>query len=280
MSGYELSLKNQVAIVTGAARGIGKEIALTFAKAGADVAVVDIDLPAIEEAVKEIKKFNKRVIGLKANVADKAEVDEMVNKVVKKFGTVDILVNNAGKDLPVSLMDLREDGWDKTFDINVKSCYLCTQAAGKIMVKNRKGNIINIASGAGVMADKSHGAYCSSKAAVIQLSRAFAAELAYSNIRVNCVMPGVIRSRMTQAVHQNEKFLKRYEHSIIPLGRIGEPEDIAIPVLFLASEASKYMTGSAVTVDGGVLITGQNPDENDKLLAATGVKPKPRTRSK
>lgn len=278
MSGYELTLKNKVAIVTGAARGIGREISLVFARAGASVAVVDIDLLAVEEAVKEIKKINRRVLGIKTNVADKEEVDAMVDKVVEKFGTVDILVNNAGKDLPVSLMNLREDGWDKTFDVNVKSCYLCTQAAGKIMVKKKAGSIINIASGAGILADKTHGAYCASKAAVIQLSRAFAAELASDNVRVNCVLPGLIRSRMTQAVHQHDKILKNYVRTTVPLGRIGEPGDIAVPVLFLASEASNYMTGSAMLVDGGSAITGQNHNETANLLSLTGVIP--RTRKK
>lgn len=268
LSMYELSLKDKIAIITGAAGGIGKGIAIAFAKADAAVVVVDLDLPAIKETVGEIKKINRRVLGIKVNVAEKVEVDAMVDRVVKQFGTVDVLVNNAGRNLPVSLMNLREDGWDKTFDVNVKSCYLCTQAVGKIMIEKKAGSIINISSANGIMADKIGGAYCSSKSAVIQLSRAFAAELASYNIRVNCVMPGAIRTRMTQPLVQNEKSLRRHEKIVIPLGRIGEPEDVALPVLFLACEASKYMTGTGLMVDGGITISGHNQDENTRVLTS------------
>lgn len=260
------SLRNKVAIVTGAGRGIGKAIAVAFARADAKVAVIDRDPAKMTEAVNEIKEYSRWVIGLKTDVSIKEEVDSMVNQVLEKFGTVDILVNNAGRDIQVPLMQMREDGWNKTFDVNVKSCYLCTQSAGNIMMQKHGGSIINMASMSGILADKSQGAYCASKAAVIQLTRAFAAELASHNIRVNCVLPGIVKSRMSQLIHTNVEYRKHYEHEVIPLGRMAEPEDIAGPVLFLASDASAYITGAALMVDGGVTLTGYNKDIQENVL--------------
>jgi len=267
MKPAEISLKNKVAVITGGGRGIGKAIANLFAGAGAHVVIVDIDEHEIEKAVEEVKSTTSQVIGVKTDVSKHADVEAMMSRVIDKFGTVDILVNNAAIEYYVPLMRLREDGWDKTFDINVKGYYLCAQAAGKIMLKKNSGNIINFASMAGMFADKYSGAYCASKAAIIQLSRALAAELAHHNVRVNCIAPGMVKTRMAEAATKDKETFDRYCR-IIPMGRFAEPVEMAKVALFLASDLATYVTGATITVDGGISITGMNHDESEKTIPA------------
>jgi len=259
MSLYDLSMNNKVAIITGAARGIGKAMLQVFSEAGADVAAIDMDAPELEKTVEELKSTHNRILGIKTDVTKKKEVDEMVAKVTDFFGTVDILINNAGKQIWSPLMKMREDGWDKIFNINVKGGFLCAQAVSDIMINNRSGIIINMASMGGILADKNDGAYAASKAAVMQMSRAMAAELAQHNIRVNCIAPGVTRTRMSEAAFEGTETVKKFK-DIIPLSRVAEPEEMASVALFLASEASSYITGTTIVVDGGVSISGMNPD--------------------
>jgi len=249
------NLKDKVAIVTGARRGMGRTHALTLAKAGAKVVVSDISLEDCEKVVKEIEKDGGKGLALKCDVTKKKEVEEMVKKTVKKWGKLDILVNNAGICQFKPFLDLTEEEWDRTININLKGYFLCAQAAAKEMAKQKRGVIVNIASVAmgqqGIgMSNIVH--YCASKGGIVGMTEALAVELAPYNIRVNAVSPGMIETPMIDTVKkdpkQTEAMLAR-----VPLRRTGNPQEISNLVLFLASEESSYMTGSTVVVDGGWL---------------------------
>lgn len=265
MSAYSISLKDRVAIVTGASGGLGTATILALSGAGAKVVGTDVDITRMQKTASEIQSSGGAAIAIKADVTKKQEVDLVVEETVKKFGTVDILVNNAGKDILVPLMKLREDGWDKTFDINVKGYFLFAQAAGKIMMKNKRGSIIQVGSGAGSHANPYSGAYCASKAAVEQLSRVMAVELGYHNVRVNYVAPGFIRTGMLGAITNSSEITKRFEE-LVPLHRLAEPEDIAAVILFLASDMAGYVNGASIYVDGGVTLSGYNVEEMARTI--------------
>ncbi len=249
------NLKNKVAIVTGARRGMGRTHALTLAKAGARVVVSDISLEDCEKVVKEIEKEKGEALAVKCDVSKKEEADEMVKKAVKKWGRLDILVNNAGICQFKPFLELTEEEWDRTININLKGYFLCAQAAAKEMAKNKKGVIVNIASVA--MGQQGIGFpniahYCASKGGIVGMTEALAVELAPLNIRVNAVSPGMIDTLMIDPIrkdHQQEKgILAR-----IPMHRLADAQEVSNLVLFLASDESSYMTGSTVVVDGGWL---------------------------
>ncbi len=246
------SLAGKTAIVTGGRRGIGRAIALALAEAGADIALADrvIDDGALEAVAEEVKKLGRRSLAIQTDITQKADVDNLVRKTVAEFGTIDILVNNAAMNIRAPLLELEEKGWDRVIDTDLKGYYLCSQAAGKIMVKQKRGNIINIASTAAVDTTPQMGAYSVAKTGVVMLTRMLALELAEYNIRVNAVAPSIVKTKFSQPLWDDPKTLKQIE-SEIPLGRLAEPEDIAGPVLFLASEASAYITGHTLVVDGG-----------------------------
>ena len=254
-----------MAIVTGASRGIGKAIALAFADAGADVTVADIVVAEMENTAAEIRSKGRRALAIPTDISRKQDVDKMVAETVKELGTIDILLNNPAVCLFIPLMKFREDGWNSTFDTNVKGYYLCAQAAGMVMIKHKKGSIINIGSVGGRLVDAYAGAYGVSKAAVEQLSRVLASELGHHNIRVNCIAPGFTRTQMAEPIVSDPPTLKRFEN-IIPLKRIAEPDDVAAVALFLASDAASYVTGATIDVDGGVSLSGLNPDEIGRLI--------------
>lgn len=246
------SLKGKVAIITGGKRGIGKAIALGFAEAGADVAscsrtIEDGQLQALAE---EIQRLGRRSLAIQADVTQKTDVDNMVQQVVSEFGKIDILVNNAGIMIRKPLLELSEEEWDATLDINLKGYFLCSQAVGKIMVAQKQGNIINIASEQGIRAFGGRGAYPMSKAGVFMLTRVLARELASYNIRVNGIAPGIVKTEMSRTLWSDPEELKRVE-TMIPLGRLAEPDYMVGAAIFLASDASSYMTGHTVMVDGG-----------------------------
>jgi NAD(P)-dependent dehydrogenase (short-subunit alcohol dehydrogenase family) len=246
------SLAGKVALVTGGRRGIGRAIALALAEAGADVSLGDrvIDDGALEGVAEEVKKLGRRSLAVQTDITKKAEVDSLVQKTVAELGTIDILVNNAAMNIRAPLLELNEEGWDKVINTDLKGYYLCAQAAGKIMVKQKRGNIINIASTAAVYTAPEMGAYCIAKAGVVMLTRILAVELAEYNIRVNAVAPSMVKTKFSQPLWADPKTLKEIEAGI-PLGRLAEPEDITGAVLFLASEASAYVTGHTLVVDGG-----------------------------
>jgi len=246
------SLSGKVAIVTGGRRGIGKAIALALAEAGADIAVCDrvIEDGELEAVAEEAQRLGRRSLAVQADITQKADVDSLVQRVMSEFGAIDILVNNAAMNIRAPLLELREDGWDKVIDTDLKGYYLCSQAVGKIMVSQKRGNIINIASTAAMYTAPEMGAYCIAKAGVVMLTRILAVELAQYNIRVNAVAPSMVKTKFSQPLWDDPETLKEIEAGI-PLGRLAEPSDIVGSVLFLASDASSFITGHTIIVDGG-----------------------------
>ncbi len=254
MSIPSLSLEGKVAIVTGGGTGIGRSIALEFAKAGADVVVASRRLPVLEKVAEEIRALGRRSLAVRTDVSQKADVDNMVQRVMDEFGAIDILVNDAGIVVPCSLLETEEDDWDKIFDINLKGCQLCSQAVGRIMVERKRGNIISIASTNSFVVGKEEAPYSISKAGVVMLTRGLAKELADYNIRVNAIAPGWIRTEMSREIwSQPESEYAKQELAKILLGRLGEPSEVANVALFLASDLSSYITGTTIVVDGGEL---------------------------
>jgi NAD(P)-dependent dehydrogenase (short-subunit alcohol dehydrogenase family) len=246
------SLSGRVAVVTGGRRGLGRAITLALAKAGADIALCDrtIDDGQLEAVAGEVKKLGRRSLVVKVDITKKADVDNFVRKVADELGAVDILVNNAATNVRAPLLELGEDGWERVIDTDLKGYYLCSQAAGKQMVSQKRGNIINMASTAGLKADAGMGAYCIAKAGVIMLTKVLAVELGQYNIRANAVAPYIVKTKFSQPLWGEPEALKRIE-SGIPVGRLAEAEDIMGAVLFLASDASSYITGQTIIVDGG-----------------------------
>jgi len=260
MSKPNLSLEHKVAIVTGAKRGIGKEIALTFAEAGADVAICTsvVKDGQLDAVAKEIHSLGKRALAIQADVSRKADVDRLVKRVIGEFGVIDILVNNAGiTGNKCPILECTGGNYDKTMDTDLKGCFLCAQAVGKRMVERKKGIIINISSVAGLRVPliPGLGVYAVAKAGVIMLTRVLAKELAPYNIRVNAIAPGTVKAPMS-ITWNNPGEEKRMVDSI-PLGRIGQTSDVAAAALFLASDASSFVTGVTFVVDGGQLVHSQ-----------------------
>jgi len=250
-----LELKDKVAIITGARRGMGKSHALKLAKVGAKVVVSDISQEECQLVVDEIKKEKGEAIAVKCDATKKEEVDNMIKAAVDKWGKVDILVNNAGICQFKPFLELTEEEWDRTLNINLKGYFLCAQAAAKEMAKQKSGVIINIASVA--MGQQGIGFpnivhYCASKGGIVGMTEALAVELAPYNIRVNAISPGMIETPMIDPVKQDPKIMEAML-ARVPMRRVGKPEEVSNLVLFLASDASSYMTGSTVVIDGGWL---------------------------
>ncbi len=254
MSIPSLSLEGKVAIVTGSKRGIGKAIALAFAEAGADVALCSrvVEDGLLEAVAKEIQEFGRRSLAIQADIARKTDVDNMVQRVIDEFGAIDILVNNAAVVVEAPLLEFSEEDWDTTMDTDLKGYFLCCQAVGKRMVERKKGNIINMASKAGLKPRETNGVYAVAKAGVIMLTRALARELASYHIRVNAIAPYWVKTESAVADFNNPEFVKMMV-ATTPLGYLSEPSDIVGSALFLASDASSYITGHTLLVDGGGL---------------------------
>lgn len=245
-------LKGKHAIVTGASRGIGRTIALEFAKHGANVAVNYAGSEdKAKEVVEEIKQYGVEAFPIQADVSDEASVKKMVKEVIGTFGGLDILVNNAGINRDNLLMRMKEEEFDEVININLKGVFLCTKAVTRQMMKQRGGRIINVASIVGVAGNPGQANYVAAKAGVIGLTKTTAKELASRNILVNAVAPGFITTDMTDALtdEQKEAMLE-----MIPLARFGEPEDVAKVVRFLASEDAAYLTGQTIHIDGGMVM--------------------------
>ncbi|HAJ44495.1 MAG: Short-chain dehydrogenase/reductase SDR [Candidatus Azambacteria bacterium GW2011_GWE1_42_9] len=247
-------LTGKVALVTGARRGMGKSHALVLARQGAKVAVTDISQEECQLVVDEIKTAGGEAAAFKMDVSSKADVDAVFDAVIKQFGRLDILVNNAGIFAPKPALEITEEDWDKTININLKGEFLCAQRAAKEMAKNNWGRIINISSiasgqvGVGI----EWGAhYTASKGGIIGMTETLAIELASLGINVNAIAPGAIDAPMLQSGAETEE-LKKYTERI-PLKRIGKPEEVSAAVIFLASEEASYITGTTIYVDGGWL---------------------------
>ena len=243
-------LDNKIALVTGAARGIGQAIALQLASDGADLALCDVKVEWLEDTAAKVKALGRRVETYAMNVADGAAVGEAVAKVAADFGRIDVLVNNAGITRDTLLIRMSEEDWDAVLDINLKGAFLVTKAVVKYMMKQRSGAIVNIASVVGIMGNAGQANYTASKAGLIALTKTTAKELGSRNVRVNAVAPGFIRTAMTDKLSEpaKEAMLRN-----VPLGRPGEPEDVAKAVAFLASDNAAYVNGQTLAVCGGMV---------------------------
>jgi len=244
-----LKLKGKVALVTGAAQGIGKAVALLLARNGADIVVSDVNLEKAEETAKEIEGLGQQALATKTNVADANDVERMVQAALERFGRIDILVNNAGITRDKLLLRMSDEDWDAVLGVNLKGTFLCTRAVIRPMAKQKSGKIVNIASVVGAMGNAGQANYGASKAGVIGFTKTVAREYAPRGINVNAIAPGYIETPMTEALPDKAKEeLKR----LIPMDRLGKPEDVAEAVLFLVSEASNYITGQVLHVNGGI----------------------------
>jgi 3-oxoacyl-[acyl-carrier protein] reductase len=244
-----LELKGKVALVTGAAQGIGKAIALLLARNGADLVVSDINLEKAQETAREIQAIERKALAVKVDVANLEDVERMVQAVLEQFHQVDILVNNAGIARDKLILRMTEEDWDVVLDVNLKGTFNCTKAVIRHMSKQKSGKIVNIASVVGEMGNAGQANYSASKAGVIGFTKTIAREFAQRGINVNAIAPGYIETPMTDALPEKVKEeLKR----MIPLERLGRPEDVAEAVLFLVSGASNYITGQVLNVNGGI----------------------------
>jgi 3-oxoacyl-[acyl-carrier protein] reductase len=243
---------SKTAIVTGASRGIGRAVALKLAQDGFNVVVNYSGSQQRAEAVaKEVEAFGVQSLVVQANVSDADAVKVLVDTTLETFGSIDVLVNNAGITRDNLIMRMKEQDWDDVIDTNLKSVFLCTKAVTRPMMKQRAGRIINVASVVGIVGNAGQANYTASKAGVIGLTKTSAKELAARNILVNAVAPGFIETEMTDAMPEEAKAGML---SQIPLAKLGKPEDIADVVSFLASDASRYVTGQVLHIDGGMVM--------------------------
>ncbi|MEN6359268.1 MAG: 3-oxoacyl-ACP reductase family protein [Smithella sp.] len=251
-----MKLKNKVAIVTGASKGIGKAIAIRFAKEGASVVLASRSLTVLEEGVREIKAFGGEAMAISVDVRKVESINDLVKKTVARYGRLDLLVNNAGITMGGPSEDIAPEDWRAALETDLFSVFYASQSAARVMIPQGGGNIINISSVNGILAAPRRAAYCASKAAVNELTKVLAIEWADRKIRVNAIAPGYIRTELVQDVINKgaisiEAILRR-----TPQGRIGEVDDIAGLAVYMANDESSYMTGSIVNIDGGWLAYG------------------------
>ena len=246
-------LTEKIAVVTGGAQGIGQAIATTLAREGADVVVADLDAERCQETVELVQRMGRKALAVSVNVGEWEQAKGMMERVLKEWGRVDILVNNAGITRDGLLMRMKEEDWLAVLQVNLTGTFFCAKAALPSMSKQRSGRIVNIASIVGAIGNMGQANYAASKAGVIGLTKTIAREYASRNITVNAVAPGFIETDMTEAVVNaaGDKIKKA-----IPCRRLGQPEDVANAVAFLASEEASYITGQTITVDGGLTLGG------------------------
>jgi len=244
-------LEGKKAVVTGAGRGIGRSIALALARNGADVAVLDMDEAGAGETAGIIEQTGRKSLALAVDVSRLSEVEEAINKILDLLGSIDIVVNNAGITRDNLLIRMKEDEWDSVIAVNLKGSFNLSKAVARSMMKQRSGCIVNIASIIGMMGNAGQANYAASKGGLIALTKSLAKEMAPRGIRVNAVAPGFIATEMTDKIP--EKLREEMVRSI-PLGRMGEPDDVAAVVSFLTSPAAGYITGQVIVVDGGMYI--------------------------
>lgn len=245
-------MTSKVALVTGASRGIGRAIALELANKGYMIAInYSGNQAKAEEVAEEIKKRGQQAIVIKADVSNETEVKEMVSKVIKEWGSLDVLVNNAGITKDNLLMRMKEEEFDQVIDTNLKGVFFCMKAVSRQMMKQRSGKIINISSVVGLTGNPGQVNYVAAKSAVIGMTKTAAKELASRNILVNAVAPGFIETEMTD---QLDESLKEEMFKLIPLERLGQVEDVAKAVAFLASDDANYITGQTLSVNGGMVM--------------------------
>ncbi len=249
----QFSLSGKVALVTGGSKGLGRAMAIGLGQVGARIAVASRTTSLIEETANKIIKKGGEAIAITTDIRNREEIEMMVKSVIHKFGRVDILINNAGIGPMKKAIDISVDEWDDVIDTNLRSVFLISKAVGKRMIEQKRGKIINVGSVLGLMAANFASHYCTSKAGIAQLTRALALEWARFNINVNCIAPGFFQTEMTRLQQEDESH-RRFLEFKIPFRRFGKPEEIVGTAIFLASEASDYITGAVIVVDGGYSI--------------------------
>jgi NAD(P)-dependent dehydrogenase (short-subunit alcohol dehydrogenase family) len=249
----EFSLKNKVVLITGASRGIGQVTAIEMARSGADVAIASRKLPDLEKVAEEIRKTGRKCLPVPAHVGKMEEVNNLVKRVLEEFGKIDILVNNAGTNPSMAqAIDVDERAWDSTMNLNLKGLFFLSQAVARVMKEKGGGIIINVASIAGITPDILP-IYSISKAAAIMATKVMAQQWAPYNIRVNAIAPGLTKTRFSEALWNNPDILKM-AMSRTPMARPGEPDEMVGAIIYLASDASSYVTGQVIAIDGGSTI--------------------------
>ena len=249
-----MKLDGKVAIVTGAGRegkGIGRSIALAFTAEGAEIVIADYVVEAAEAVAQEVASLGRRAVAVRANVADPADAEAIVQRALDEFGRVDILVNNAGINRDALIPRMSEHDWDLVVDTNLKGTFNCTKAVTRPMLKQRSGKIVNITSVMGIIGNIGQANYSASKAGIIGLTKTAAKELGSRGINVNAVAPGFIQTAMTDELPES---VRRNIASLIPMNTLGTPEDVAKLVLFLCTDESNYITGQVINVDGGMVM--------------------------
>ena len=253
-----MNLKGKTAIITGGARGIGKAIALRLARDGANIGLLDIQKEVAEKTSLEIQALGVKALALTCDATVYDQVKESVAKMVQTFGSLDILINNAGMDVSKFFVDTDQALWDRVISVNYRSFLITTHVCLPYMIQQNSGNIVSLGSDAGRVGNSGEVLYCGTKAAIMASSKALARELARYNIRVNCVSPGPVQTDLLAGLHEGEKGKKIMEAvaKMIPMRRLGEPEDVADVVAFFVSEDSRYLTGQVLSVDGGLTMIG------------------------
>lgn len=246
-----IELQGQVAMVTGAGRGIGRAIALELASAGADLVLCARTAAQLEEVAGEVRALGRQALVAPGDVSKGTDVESVVTGALEHFGRIDILVNNAGITRDSVLLRMKEEAWDEVMEVNLRSAFLCTRAVSKGMLKQRSGRIVNITSVIGLMGNAGQANYAASKAGLVGFTRSVARELASRGVTVNAVAPGYIQTEMTRDLpaRAREWILER-----VPMGFLGEPEDVARVVRFLSAPQTRYVTGQVLNVDGGMVM--------------------------
>jgi len=244
-----MQLTGKIALVTGAGRGIGRAIVERFAQEGADVALCGRTPTTLEAVAAQVRAAGRQALPLTVDVTQAAAVEGLVQTVLDKFGRLDILVNNAGVTRDALLIRMKDADWDEVLAVNLKGTFLCTRAVARVMMRQRSGRIINLASIVGLMGNAGQINYAASKAGILGLTKSVAKELAGRGVTVNAIAPGLIETEMTRKLSDD---VKAHWRGLIPLQTFGQPEDVASAAVFLASEGARYITGHVLTVDGGL----------------------------
>ena len=252
----QFSLRNKVTIVTGAARGLGKAMAQSLAQAGSDIVIADLDLDAAKQTANFLASEGGRTLAVRVDVTDPADVDKMTDEILSKLGRIDVLFNNAGITQWVNIEEMSLEDWRRMMSVNLDSVFIVSKAVGKIMMKQGKGAIVNTSSMSGVVVNtpQCQAAYNVSKAAVIMLTKSLAFEWAKHNIRVNTIAPGYMETEMVEQFRTQHKDKIDVWTSLTPLNRMGKPHELGALAVYLASDASSYMTGAVCLIDGGYSI--------------------------